>query len=165
MIKCNAPCKNNINGLCDLDHIEIDFIIDDYQYAQCSNFKESEEYQKKFYKLEKINDNTYLVIRKSVFEDVDIELIIKNINPKENINIIVDNLIFYGSPKASNRFYIYKYDNQTKKPIFEKVCSKNNNNYDFKRITELTCDYLRRLDNFGCCNNVVKRMIKNGINL
>lgn len=108
MIRCTArDCEHNNNNTCCLNEISIDFNYDPESYgAFCSNFNESDDSRKRTYKLNKIKDKLYFVVRTEVLNDADIEMIRKDINECNSL-VIVDNLIYYNSSHASNRFWIY----------------------------------------------------------
>ena len=169
-VKCDAEhCKNNDNKKCKLSDITLDFSWDYEAYGcYCANFEESEEHKKKSYKLHKLDTNLYLVIRTKVFEDVDLEMAIEEINPTENIDVIIDNYLYIGSARAENRFLRTKYDINVKdlyNPCGDiYTIYKPSEKYD-KVIRKYTCDYIRETDNYGCIYSTEEKMIRKGMNL
>lgn len=165
-VKCNATrCKNNINNKCNLGEITLSF-NDDYESygTYCSNFRESKEYKKSTYKLEKLDDNLYLAIRTNVFYDVDLEMVIEEVNPKKNTEIIIDNLLYIGSPKAENRFVTVTYDPKIK-DIYGKYKVDRPSDKYLNIIKKHTCDYIRDTGRDGCIYSTAFKMIMKGINL
>lgn len=165
-VKCNAiRCESNVEGNCDLREINLNF-SDDYESygCYCGNFKESKEYKKSTYKLTKLDKNLYLAIRTNVFDDVDMEMVIEEINPKQNIEIIIDNLLYIGSPKADNRFITISYDVKMRDLYSNYKIGKPLDEY-IDIVKKYTCDYIRETGNEGCVYSTAFKMIMKGINL
>lgn len=165
-IKCNADiCKNHTNGKCKLGEISLRFNSDYEAYGcYCSNFRESKEYKKTTYKLNKLDENLYLAIRTSVFDDVDIEMAVEEIEPKENIRIIIDNLLYIGDPKADNRFITVTYDSNIRDLYGNYSIDRPSDKY-IDKIKRYTCDYIRETGREGCIYSTVFKMIMKGFNL
>lgn len=174
MIKCTArDCENNDNNTCCLNKINIDFNYDPESYgAFCSNFSESDDSRKRTYRLNRIKDKLYFVVRTEVLNDADIEMIRKDINECNSL-VIVDNLIYYNSSHASNRFWIYSTEENDDMDFF-RVSDKSNlsevlNDYnvEVKDLLKITCDYIREQEKYvsGVLHSVAYKMIMKGIDL
>lgn len=165
-IKCDANiCENYTNGKCKLGEITLRFDSDYEAYGcYCSNFRESKEHKKTTYKLNKLDENLYLATRTGVFDDVDLEMVIEEIDPKENIKIIIDNLLYIGSPKADNRFVTVIYDVNIKDLYGNYSIDRPSDKY-IDKIKRFTCDYIRETGREGCIYSTAFKMIMKGINL
>lgn len=165
-VVCKAKhCEFMRENICTLENITLEFNFDNESYgAYCSNFKESREHKKSTYLLHELGKNVYLAIRKKVFEDIDIGMIVEELEPEEYIQIIMDNYLYVGSSKAENRFITVNYSVE-KGDIYGEYL-----NYELKEkyidsIKKYTCDYIRESGNKGTIPSTAIKMINKGINL
>lgn len=171
-IRCELDmCKNNKEGLCNLKEITIQKYYDGemgyFDGGKCSNYEPKQSYldeeSERTFKLMKISEDTYYAVRRSVYDDVDVEYILgKYPNIK---TLITDNLMYVGSPK-NDRFWIY--DIKDGNVVRSSVCNKYNELIT-KDMLKFTCDYIREIPNkfdfVGCLTSTVYKMIKKGIDL
>lgn len=173
VVNCELDiCKNNKEGICNLKEISIRKYYDSemgyFDGGKCSNYEPKQSYldeeSERTFKLMKISEDTYYAVRRSVYDDVDVEYISRKY---PNIKtLITDNILMMGSSKANNRFWIYKINDKEIK--LASGCSKYN-----ELITDdmlrFTCNYIREISNdfdtIGCLTSTVYKMIKKGINL
>ncbi|MCX0396253.1 hypothetical protein LI014_02485 [Clostridium perfringens] len=162
-------CKNNKEGICSLKEITIQKYYDSeygfFNGGECFNYEPKQSYldeeSEKTFKLMKISEDTYYAVRRSVYDDVDVEYILrKHPNMK---TLITDNLIRLGSSTSKDRFYIFNIKDGNFK--LNKTCAKNDKLIT-KDMLNFTCEYIREQEcNYGCLTSTVYKMIKKGIDL
>lgn len=170
MIKCELDmCKNNKDGICNLKDIYIrksyDCEMGYFDGGKCSSYEPKQSYldeeSERTFKLMKISEDTYYAVRRSVYDDVDVEYILRKY---PNIKtLIVDELIRIGYAKSSNRFLICNIENNNIELC--NACNKYNELIT-KDMLKFTCDYIREQEcNCGCLTSVTYNMIKKGFDL
>lgn len=169
MIKCDADiCKfiNKEKTQCTLEDISLRFNSDYEGYGcYCEQFEESDEYRKSTYRLKKIDELVYLVIKTNIHDNPDLGMIMKELPCVEEVTLYVDGLIYCGSSKAYNRLLTAKLN--LKEEIFTSTWEIINL-YECKYkdvIKKETCDYIRESNNYGVLSSPARKMIKKGINL
>lgn len=169
-INCELDmCKNNKEGICSLKEITIQKYYDSeygfFNGGECFNYSPEQLYldekSERTFKLMKISEDTYYAVRRSVYDDVDVEYILrKHPNMK---TLIVDELIRIGYAKSSNRFLICNIENDNVELC--NVCNKYNKLIT-KDMLKFSCDYIREQEcNYGCLTSTTYNMIKKGFDL
>ncbi|WP_075810125.1 DUF1540 domain-containing protein [Clostridium perfringens] len=172
-VKCELDmCKNNKDRICNLKEISIRKYYDSemgyFDGGKCSNYEPKQSYldeeSERTFKLMKISEDTYYAVRRDVYDNVDVEYILKKYPNMKTL--ITDNLIRQVSPKTSNRFWIYNIEDGNLK--LDKTCNRNDELIT-KDMLKFTCDYIREIPNdfgtIGCLGSTVYKMIKKGIDL
>lgn len=172
-IKCELDmCKNNEQGLCNLEEISIKKSYDNemgyFDGGKCSNYEPKQSYldeeSERTFKLMKISEDIYYAVRRDIYDDIDVEYISRKYPNMKTL--ITDNLLMMGSSKANNRFWIYKINDKEIK--LASGCDKYNELIT-NDMLKFTCDYIREIPNkfdfVGCLTSTVYKMIKKGIDL
>lgn len=150
-IKCNAEhCVNNKDNKCLLKDIELNFNWDYEGYGcYCSNFKESKEYKRRFYKIIKLKENEFLIIQTNslespinyiddIAEDIKSEYIIDN-----EIVLTFDRLLACFDARASNRFIKCVYSYSENNLLSDKVLENSDKKCIDPNLLKCSCNYLR----------------------
>lgn len=165
-IKCNVTqCKFNKNNKCINDEIEINFSCDDYEYAYCSKYDESDEYIESHYKMQKLNISPYdyIIFGKSFYSSTDyIKHITDSVKERDRDTMVFlfDNLLNQGNNEERYIKIIWNYkEDEIKEMNWVNISKKD----EIRKISlEYYKDQKELIEN-SILNSVQKKMILKGI--
>lgn len=170
VIKCNVnQCEYNKNNKCTKDNIEIDLSCDEYEYAYCSNYKESRDFIRRNYGIQQLNNQKYncIVFSKNYMGVQDylkeIAEDIKNMIDTEEIDevsIVIDNLLHSGN--NSNRYFEFLWDYKFNKMIEINIINVSKHDELRKNSIKYYTKHMELVEN-SILNSSQKALIKKGI--
>lgn len=172
-IKCNVyQCKFNKSTQCTQENIEINMFCDEYNIAGCSNFQESIEYQRSFYKIvaiPTIENYKYIIFSMSYLGVTDylksiIEDLKQEYNENGKVNILIDNLLAVSND--SNRYIEMVIDFDKMDIIYDscKVYESPKNSELRKLSSNFFMNEPECIEN-SILNSIQKKMILKGIGI
>ncbi|MDF2503865.1 type II toxin-antitoxin system RnlB family antitoxin [Clostridium sp.] len=166
-INCKVyQCEFNQNQQCAKNKITIDFACDDYEYAYCTNYKESNKSIESHYNIQKLDNMQYdyIIFSKSIETVTDyLEHIIETIK-EDKFTLIIDNLLHNGA-SSDSRYIEIKWNKS-------KSINENYKNVKFAEISknsifrELSTEYYKNNKNLiehSILTSIQKKMILKGI--
>lgn len=165
-VKCNVEeCKFNENNKCVNDEIKINFCCDDYEYAYCSNYTESEKYIESYYDIQKLNGLSYdyIVFNRSIDSATHyIKHIADNVK-EENKDIIIflfDNLLRQGNEEGRYIKVIWSYKEDD---IIEMNLARISKKDEIRKTSMEYFKEQKELIEYSILNSAQKKLILKGV--